>query len=152
MRLVVDYGEVNKKAQKHSRSIPNMENTLERIAKCRFKTKMDKRSGFWQVDLTAAAQEMLAFITPKGRVFKWKVMPLGVANTPALLEELMNSILYILRRRPLVQELISCGAEMEAHIDNVSLGTNTPEDHILLLQEFFAVCQDNHLRIKLEKC
>ena len=75
LRLVVDYGEVNKKTQNHSGSIPNMENTLERIAKCRYKTKMDKRSGFWQVDLTAAAQELLAFITPKGRVFKWKVMP-----------------------------------------------------------------------------
>ena len=50
LRLVVDYGEVNKKT--HSGSIPNMENTLERIAKCRYKTKMDKRSGFWQADLT----------------------------------------------------------------------------------------------------
>ena len=48
-----------------------MENTQERIAKCRYKPKMDKRSGFWLVDLTAAAQELLAFITPKGRVFKW---------------------------------------------------------------------------------
>ena len=46
-----------------------MENTAERIAKCRLKTKMDKRSGFWQVDLTRAAQELLAFVTPKGRVF-----------------------------------------------------------------------------------
>ena len=52
MRLVVDYDEVNKRTQKHSGSISNIENTLERIAKCRFKTKMDKRSGFWQVDLT----------------------------------------------------------------------------------------------------
>ena len=129
-----------------------MENTLERIAKCRYKTKMDKRSGFWQVDLTAAAQELLAFITPKGRVFKWKVMPFGVANAPALFQELMNKILYILRRRPLVQELISRGAEMEAHIDDVSLGTNTKEDHVLLLLEFFIVCEENHLRIKLEKC
>ena len=75
LRLVGDYGEVNKKTQNHSGSIPNMENTLERIAKCRYKTKMDKRSGFWQVDLTVAAQELLAFLTPKGRVFKWKVMP-----------------------------------------------------------------------------
>ena len=63
-----------------------MENTLECIAKCRYKTKMDKRSGFWQVDLTAAPQELLAFITPKGRVFKWKVMPFGVANAPALFQ------------------------------------------------------------------
>ena len=152
LRLVVDYGEVNKKTQNHSGSIPNMENTLERIAKCRYKTKMDKHSGFWQVDLTAAAQELLAFITPEDRVFKWKVMPFGVANAPALFQELMNKILYILRRRPLVQELISRGAEMEAHIDDVSLGTNTKEDHVLLLREFFIVCQENHLRIQLEKC
>ena len=152
LRLVVDYGEVSKKTQNHSGSIPNMENTQERIAKCRYKTKMDKRSGFWQVDLTAAAQELLALITPKGRVFKWKVMPFGVANAPALFQELMNKILYILRRRPLVQELISWGAEMEAHIEDVSLGTNTKEDHVLLLREFFIVCQENHLRIKLEKC
>ena len=47
LRLVVDYGEVNKKTQNHSGSIPNMENTLDGIAKCRYKTKMDKRSGFW---------------------------------------------------------------------------------------------------------
>ena len=52
MRLVIDYSEVTKKTQNHSGSIPNMENTLERIVKCRFKTKIDKRSGFWQVDLT----------------------------------------------------------------------------------------------------
>ena len=63
LRLVVDFGEVNKKTENHSESIPNMENTLERFAKCRYKTKMDKRSGFWQVDRTAAAQELLAFIT-----------------------------------------------------------------------------------------
>ena len=152
LRLVVDYGDVNKKAQNESGSIPNMENTLERIAKCRYRAKMDKRSGFGQVDLAAAPQELLAFITPKSRVFKWKVMPFGVANAPALFQELMNKILYILRRRPLVQELISRGAEMEAHIDDVSLGTNTQEDHVLLLREFFIVCRENHLRIELEKC
>ena len=122
------------------------------IASCRYKTKMDKRSGFWQVDLTPNAQELLAFITPQGRVFKWKVMPFGVANAPALFQELMNKILSILRRRPNVQELISPGAQMEAHIDDVCLGTNTQEDHLILLGEFFAVCQENHTRLKLEKC
>ena len=49
LRLVVDYGEVNKKTQNHSGSIPNMENTLERIAKCRYKTKWTNAlvSGRW---------------------------------------------------------------------------------------------------------
>ena len=146
-RLVVDYGELNKKTLNHSGSIPNMESTL-----CRYMTKMDKRSGFWQVDLTPNTQELLALITPQGRVFKWKVMPFGVANAPALFQELVNKILSIRRPRPKVQELIYRGARMEAHIDDVCLGTNTQEDHLILLGEFFAVCQENHTRLKLEKC
>ena len=54
-----------------------MEHTLERISSCRYKTKMDKRSGFRQVDIPAAPQELLAFITPKGDVFKWLVIVRG---------------------------------------------------------------------------
>ena len=46
LRLAVDYGEVNKKTENHSRSIPNMENTLERIAKCRYKTKNGQKQWF----------------------------------------------------------------------------------------------------------
>ena len=151
-QLVVDYGELNKKTQNHSGSIPKMDSTLEKIASCIYTTKMDKRSGFRQVDLTPNAQEFLAFITPQKRVFKWKVMPFGVANAPALFQELTNKILPILRRRPVVQELISRGAQMEAHIDDVCLGTNTQEDHLILLGEFFAPCQENHTRLKLEMC
>ena len=151
-RLVVDYGELNKKTLNHSGSIPNMESTPEKMASCRYKTKMDKLSGFWQVDLTPNAQELLAFITPQGRVFRWKVMPFGVANAPTLFQKLMNKILSFLRRRHQVQELISRGAQREAHIEDVGLGTNTQEDPIILLGEFFAVCQENHTRLKLEKC
>ena len=150
-RLVVDYGELNKKTLKDSGSVPNMESTLEEIANCRYKTKMDKRSGFWQLDVTPNAQELLAFITPQGRVFKWKVMPFGVANAPALLQELMSKILSILRRRLVVQELIARGAQMETHIDDVFLGTNTQEDNLILFCEFFAVCRENHTRLKLVK-
>ena len=104
------------------------------------------------MDLTTAAQELLAFITSEGRVFKWLFMPFGVANAPAVFQELMNKILYKLRRRPRVQDLFEHGAQMQAHIDDVCLGTNTKEDHYILLQEFFSVCQEHNLRIKLEKC
>ena len=52
----------------------------------------------------------------------------------------------------MVQELISWGAQMEAHIEDVCLGTNTQEDHLILLGDFFAVCQENHTRLKPVKC
>ena len=150
-RLVVDYAELNKRTLNHSGSIPNMESTLEEIASCGYKTKMDKRSGFWPVDLTPNAHELLAFITPQGRVLKWKVTPFGVANAPALFQELMNKILPDLRGRPMLQEVIFRGAQMEAHIDDVCRETNTQEDQLILLGKFFAICQENHTRLKLEK-
>ena len=62
------------------------------------------------------------------------------------------SIVSILRRRPVVQELIPRGAQIEAHVDNVCLVTNTQEGHLTILGKFFAVCQENHNRLKLEKC
>ena len=105
--LMVDYGELNKKTLNHSGTIPNLGSILEKIASCSYKTKLDKGSGFWQVDFIPNAQELLAFITPQGRVFKWKIMPSGVANAPALFQQLMDKILFILRRRPVEQEVIS---------------------------------------------
>ena len=86
LRLVVDYDELNKRTQNHFGSLPNKEHTLERISSYVYKTNMEKRSGFWQVDPTAAAQELLAFITSKGRVFKWMFMPFGVANAPSVIQ------------------------------------------------------------------
>ena len=54
--------------------------------------------------------------------------------------------------KTLARELVSRGAVMEAHIDDMNLGTNTQEDHILFLQVFFTICHENHLRINLDKC
>ena len=58
------------------------------------------------------------------------VMPFGIANAPALFQELMNQVLTILKQRPAVQALLERGAVAEAHIDDVLLGTNSIEDHL----------------------
>ena len=125
-RLVVDYGEMNKKTLNHSGSIPSMESTLEKIASCRYKTNMDKRSRFWQVDLTPNAQELLAFMTPQGRVFKWKVMHALWRG------QRTRSFPRADEQDPIRPTSKTCGArthipgrQMEAHIDDVCLATNT---------------------------
>ena len=104
---------------------------------------MDKRSGFWQVDLTRNAQELPAFITPHGMVFKLKVMPFWCCQGTRCFPTLS-----ILRGRPVVPDVISWGAPKEAHIDFLCLGTNTLVDHVILLSDFFAVCKENHTRLK----
>ena len=104
------------------------------------------------MDLTPNAQELLALITPQGKVFKRNVMPFGMANAPALFQELMNKMLSILPRRPVVQELIHRGAHMEAHINDVFLATTTMEDQRILFGKFFAVSKENDTGLKQEHC
>ena len=65
------------------------------------------------------------------RVFQLLVMPFRVGNAPAVFRELMNKVLYQLRSRPMAQELIERRAPMEAHNDEVCLGTNILEDHYI---------------------
>ena len=65
-RLVVHYGKLNKLTKKNLSSLPSLEQALERAAHCRFKSKLDKHSGFWQVELTKRAQDLSAFIAPNG--------------------------------------------------------------------------------------
>ena len=76
-------------------------------------------------------------------------MPFGIANAPVLIRELMNQVLTILKQRPAVQALLERGAVAEAHMNDVLLGTNSIEDHLLLLSEFFDPCVEQNLRIKL---
>ena len=48
-RLTVDYKRLNARTEQHVGSLPNMEMTLEKMAMCRWTSKMDKRSVFWQL-------------------------------------------------------------------------------------------------------
>ena len=66
-------------------------------------------------------------------------MPFGIANAPALFQELMNQIIALCKGQPAVQELLRRGAVLEAHIDDVILGTTTIDDHLPLLREFYTV-------------
>ena len=151
-RLVVHYTKLNERLKRHSGSIPNLERAIERAARTKYKTKLDKRSGFWQIDLTEEAKEFSAVIAPNKQVFRCNVMPLGLANAPTTFQELMNQITAIMKRRPKVQQLLRKGAVIEAYIDDVFLERNTTEDHKALIDEFLSVCDECNTRVTLQKC
>ena len=129
-----------------------MEQALERAAHCRFKSKLDNRSGFWQVELTKRAQDLSAFIAPDGQVFKSKVMPFGLTNAPATFQELMNQVVARMKLKPTVQALLKEGAVIEVYIDDVLLGSDDADDHLRLVEEFLHTCEECNTRVKLEKC
>ena len=113
-RLMVHYSKLNKLTKRHSGTLPSLERALNRASACRYNSKLDKRSGFWQVGLTKRAQDLSAFVAPNSQVFKWKVMPFGLANAPATFQELMNQVLQRMTKRATVRDLLKLGAVIEA--------------------------------------
>ena len=151
-RLVVHYGKLNKLTKKHSGSLPSFEQALERAVHCRVKSKLDKRSDFWQVEFTKRAQDLSAFIAPNVQVFKWKVMPFGLTNAPATFQELMNQVVARMKLKPTMQALLKKGAVIEVYIDDVLLGTDDADDNLCLVEEFLRTCEECNTRVKLQKC
>ena len=119
---------------------------------CRYKSRLDKRSGFWQVELTKRAQDLSVFVAPSGHVFKWKVMPFGLANAPVTFQHLMNQGLQRMKQKATVQDLLKREGVTEAYINDVIPGANTVEDHLKLMEDFLRTCGECHTKVKLSKC
>ena len=151
-RLVVHYGKRNKLTKRYSGTLPSLERALERASACQYKSQLDKPSGFWQVKLTKRAEDLSAFVAPNGQGFKWKVKPFGLANAPAMFQELMNHGLHRMKRKATVQDLLKRGAVIEAYIDDVLLGADTVADHLNLGEESQRTCDGFHTNVKISKC
>ena len=150
--LVVHYGKLNKLTKRHFGTLTSVERALERASACRYKIKLDKRSGSWQVELTKRAQDLPASVAPNSQVFKWKVMPFGLPITPTTFQELMNQVLQCMKRKATMQDLPTCGAVIEAYTDDVLVGADTFEDQLKLLENFMRTCDKGHRKVNLSKC
>jgi transposase InsO family protein len=128
-----------------------MEALVENLTRTRYKSKMDLRSGFWQVGLTARAKEYTAFTTPSGRCYMWKVMPFGLAGAPAVFQEMMEILANKVRNKKELQPILKEGF-VGAFFDDCGIGSKTEMEHLILLEEFLKVCEENSIRIKLAKC
>jgi len=150
-RMVGKYMKLNMMTKPHAGYLPNMEEMIENLAKKRYKSKLDLRSGFWQVGLTKRAKELTAFTIPNGRCFRWKCMPFGLQGAPGIFQEMMELLIQKVKLSPMMRTLLSQNY-LGAFFDDCGLGTDTEEEHLQILEALLKVCQENHVRIKLSRC
>ena len=130
-----------------------MEDAVENLSRYKYKSKLDMRSGFWKVSLSPEAQNLCAFITPSGRIFKPLVMPFGLSNAPPIFQELMEKVVQETKMHPKAKHLFRAQTgHVAAFFNDSGLGANTIEDALLVLDVWLEVCAKNNVRVKLRKC
>jgi hypothetical protein len=92
LRFCVDYRALNKITVKNRYPIPLIADCFDQLCRAKYYTKIDLRSGYWQVRIKAGDEHKTTCVTRYG-AFEFKVMPFGLTNAPATFCTLMNQVL-----------------------------------------------------------
>ncbi|KAH0611537.1 uncharacterized protein H6S33_010802 [Morchella sextelata] len=140
LRLCVDYRGLNAITVKNRYPLPLLKETLAKLSKAQYYTKLDLRWGYNQIRIAEGDEWKTAFRTRYGH-FEYTVMPFGLANAPATFQHWINDIL-----RPYLDQFVT------AYLDDILIYSETLAEHKEHIRKVLKVLDESHVHLKPEKC
>ena len=139
LRLCIDYRLLNSNTIQQPFPIPNIDILLDSLTDATIFSKLDLKSGFWQIAMEESSIQYTAFSTTTGH-YEWLVMPFGLCGAPFTFQRLMNIIL---------SEYI--GKFLVVYIDDILIFSKTRTEHLEHLFTAFHVLNKASLKLNEEK-
>ncbi|CAF1550792.1 unnamed protein product, partial [Adineta steineri] len=92
IRFLVEYRKLNSVTKKDCFPQPTTEELLHRLGGHGFYTKLDLKSGYFQLPIHETDKEKTAFITQDG-LWEFNVLPQGIMNGPPTFQRTMHNLL-----------------------------------------------------------
>lgn len=138
--MCVDYRYLNDLTVKYDYPIPIIDELLDELHGAHYFSKIDLRSGYFQILMQPEHRYMTAFRTHHG-YFEFLVMPFGLCNAPATFQSLMNQVFQrCLRKFVLV------------FFDDILIYNKSWCDHLEHLEQVFSLLREHTLYAKRSKC
>lgn len=130
---------MNKITVKNRHPIPLVADCFDRLSWAKYYTKIDLRSGYWQVQIKEGDEAKTTVITRYG-AFEFKVMPFGLTNAPATFCTMMNQVLH-----GFLDDFVV------VYLDDIVIYNQTLEEHVQHVRQVFNRLRENGLYAKPSK-
>ena len=140
LRMCIDYRALNAITIKNRYPLPRVDELFDRLQGAKYFSKIDLRSGYWQIRIHPDDVPKTAFRTRYGH-FEWLVLPMGLTNAPATFMHLMHEIF-----RPFLDDFVI------VFLDDILIYSKNLIDHRRHLRTVLDVLRQNKLYAKKSKC
>ncbi|KAG8489264.1 hypothetical protein CXB51_017314 [Gossypium anomalum] len=131
MRMCIDYRQLNKVTIKNKYPLPRIDDLFDQLKGASVFSKIDLRSGYYQLRVRDSDIPKIAFRTRYGH-YEFLVMPFGLTNAPAVFMDLMNRILRQYLDRFMV-----------VFIDDILIYSRDESEHAEHLRLILQILRDN---------
>jgi hypothetical protein len=141
-RAVTDYRALNEITVRNRYPLPRVDELIDQLAGAQWFSKIDLKTGFYQILIREEDRHKTAFITSQG-LFEYNVLPMGLCNSPGIFMQLMNDIF---------REAGYLNKFVVAYLDDIVIYSKTKEEHEQHLRQVFKVLRRHKLFVKGSKC